>query len=404
MVIKMKVKIDKKIILSLAVIGALVITVAVFAAVYVFFLKDGNIPAFSEISDSGYDTEDFTSDTASSPNTGADMENENSGGTSLSSESCTDTETDIAPMTTETDTDIEADTPEAQPNDDGDIQSRLDSYCTEISKWADTNVPMYMYKPETTEEGEHIDPVSLKPFVGFYYMDIESKCSMAYNEDTVLYTASIIKAPYVMWVLREIEKAEEEGRAEGTEFDVNNIFVYTEDKYKSGSGIIQNAEYGTTYTYLDLLKLAVTKSDNVAFAEIRRIYGRSGFNEYSASIGVNSTAKNLYSASPADMALYLNEIYEYFKSGSKYAEFLKNAMLGTNHRIMIPKAVAPKETANKYGWDKAAYHDMAIVFDEKSPYLLVIMTELENGSIVDNDFIRMLTRKIDDVHEELFGG
>ena len=283
-------------------------------------------------------------------------------------------------------------------------QEELDEIAADIGAWAEANVPLYKTPEETDEEGNIQTPSEdFRPPVAFYYMDVESGKTMEYNSDRVFYTASIIKEPYVLWALREIEKAEAEGNAENTKYDLDNLFVYTEDKFRSGSGVIQSAEFGTAYSYYDLLKLTITDSDNVAFAERRRIYGMSGFNEFSESIGVKNPQKKLFSATAKEMGVYLAQTYDYFESGSQYSEALKSWMLNTNHRVMIPSAVKPLKAANKYGWDIGAYHDMAIVFDE-SPYLLVIMTELDNGSGADNRFIRELASKINSVHAELHSG
>lgn len=280
----------------------------------------------------------------------------------------------------------------------------LKSFYAALSFWIESESPIYQNEAETDADGNEIAPAeSFKPPVAFYYMDIESGNIMEYNSEYVFYTASIIKAPYVLWTLKEIEKAEAEGDVKGTKFDVDKVFIYTEDKFKEGSGIIQNSEFGSAYTYYDLLKLAIMHSDNVAFAELRNVFGRNGFNEFSESIGVKSPQKKLYSANAREMGAYLLEIYKYYESGGKYSEALKSWMLGTNHRIMIPSAVKPSKAANKYGWDFDAYHDMAIVFDEH-PYLLVIMTELENGTKADNTFIRDLASKINEIHISTYIG
>ncbi len=273
-----------------------------------------------------------------------------------------------------------------------------------IAEWLETSVPEYTREAETDENGVETAPAeAYTPLIGFYYEDIRSGLGFSYNSDCVFYTASIIKAPYVMWVMSEIEKAEAEGDVTDTIYDVNNIFIYTEDKFKTGSGVIQKSDFGTEFTYLDLLRLSITESDNVAFAELRNIFGRKGFNEFSKDIAVISPTKKLYSASAAEMGAYMKAISQYFEGESKYALMLKEWMLDTNHRIMIPWAVKPSQAANKYGWDKGAYHDGAIVFDSESPYVLVVMTELQNGSKEDNKFIRELISKINEAHKEAFG-
>ena len=52
---------------------------------------------------------------------------------------------------------------------------------------------------------------------------------------------------------------------------------------------------------------------------------------------------------------------------------LLDSMKKANYTVLIPQAAGDTETAHKYGWDAKAYHDMAIVMDER-PYVLCIMT------------------------------
>ena len=296
---------------------------------------------------------------------------------------------------------------------DTDLSVQKQAYCDEkekeIESYIKNNTPTYKREIEPEETGTdtsietaETEPVyeTYKPEVAFFYLDLESGATMDCNADRVLHSASLIKQPYILWALKTIEakgaKAEIE---EGSTFDVNRIFTYQKKNFREGSGIIQKSEYGTEYTYLDLLKLTITKSDNVAFYELRKSYGTKDFFAYCESLGVKSPQRSLYNLSAAECAIFLKETYEYFESGSKYAGLLREWMQSTNHRIMLPHALK-SPVANKYGWDVNAYHDMGVVFHEH-PYILVIMTGLENGSSADNAFIRNIAKRVEAVHEEI---
>lgn len=359
-----------------------VLTVAVIAvfSVGVFFWlsKENSSQVINKETDSIYNTE-----TSKSPE----------------SEPLADTDTQVDTYETTCDTTYDTEeTTSPQLSFDESSQLFLWEKQEEIIAWLSASVPTYMTTPETDENGVNLnDPVEYTPSVSFFYMDLTNGYTMEYNADSVFYTASLIKAPYVLWVLNEIEKREAEGSAKDTQYDVESIFVYTEDKFISGSGIIQKSEFGTEFSYLDLLRLTITDSDNIAFNELRDIYGRKGFNEFSESLGVTNPQKKLFYATAREMGAYLKETYNYFNGDSVYAQMLKSWMQATNHRIMIPSSVRPLKVASKYGWDVGAYNDMAIVFHE-NPYLLVLMTELEKGSRADNAFIRELVSKINDAH------
>ncbi len=367
---------------SIILITALtLIVIAAFSVgIYVFLSNDDTTPVINKETDDIYNT-----DTSIAPE----------------SESTPDSEanTDTEQITDNNDTE---ETTSGQLTFDEANQLLLAEKQEEIIGWLNTAIPTYKTEPETDENGIELnEPEEYTPNVSFFYMDLTNGYTMEYNADRVFYTASVIKEPYILWVLNEIEKKEADNVAKGTKYDVESLFVYTEDKFKSGSGIIQKEKFGTEFSYLDLLRLTITYSDNVAFAELRNIYGRSGFNEFSEKIGVKNPQKSLFSATAREMGAYLKETYSYFESNTKYADMLKNWMQSTNHRIMIPSAVQPLKAANKYGWDLGAYHDMAIVFHE-NPYLLVVMTELENGSKADNAFIRELVNKINSAHSGIY--
>jgi hypothetical protein len=76
-------------------------------------------------------------------------------------------------------------------------------------------------------------------------------------------------------------------------------------------------------------------------------------------------------------------------------------MLRSTHNVLIPYSVSPLPCAHKYGWDEASYHDMAIVYDEH-PYILVIMTDLDQGGSEVNGYIRDVVRMIHDIHRTFY--
>lgn len=305
-------------------------------------------------------------------------------------------------------------TPDTDPiPPDTDLQIKKQAVCDarakDIEDYIKNYTPTYKREitpeetgPDTSDETAETEPAYEEyiPEVSYYYLDLESGATMGYNSDKTLYSASLIKQPYILWALKTIEAEEEKAEfEEGSTFDVNRIFSYEEKNFREGSGIIQKSEYGTEYTYLELLKLTITKSDNIAFYELRKAYGMKGFYGYCESLGVKSPQRSLYNLSATECAIFLKETYAYFESGSKYANLLREWMQSTNHRIMLPHALK-SPVANKYGWDLGAYHDMGLVFHEH-PYILVIMTGLENGSSADNAFIRNLAKRVETVHEEI---
>ncbi len=279
----------------------------------------------------------------------------------------------------------------------------IEKYSLQIEDYVNSSRPLYNKMVDGLDEDGETEEISYYPEIAFSYYDIENGYELSYNGDRVFYSASIIKAPYILYILREIDekKSDESFDFDGSIYDMQRAFVYTEEKFVEGSGIIQKSEFGTVYTYEDLVRLSITKSDNIAFNQLRRIFGRDGFYDYMSSIGVESPRKKFYSLTADEATKCMLEIYGYFESGTENALMLSEWMQTGTHRVMIPTAVKPTPVASKYGWDLEAYHDMTIVFDDH-PFTLSILTELENGSSYDNKFIRNIAKMVYEMHKELY--
>ena len=290
---------------------------------------------------------------------------------------------------------------------------------------------------EATESGETDIPEKIiqemeKAALAYYYCDLSTGYTIAYNETEVMYSASLIKAPYICCILEEIAEFEENKRqysADGEKLydeDGNPLFegehpnlnedgsikyLPGEEKYdlsrewtydsasmfKEGSGEIQSMEDGTVMSYRELVEYTLLYSDNVAFAELRKVFGMDSFNQKVSELGIEGTAYGFMQLTAEDCGKFLTEIYHFFETGSEYALLMKDCMTRSKHTVMIVSALYGKTVAHKYGWDIGAYHDMAVVLEEH-PYVLVIMTDLENGGGEANAFIQKLTKLTDEIH------
>ena len=347
------------------------------------------------------------------------------------------------------------------------------------------------------EDGNPVDPPTQEiisedenyyyvyPKIALFYEDIEHGYSISYQPNETFFSASVIKAPYILWLLGEISREEDIARVnaealcaaqtesnspetesaasqtmpeaaeitsvpeqttspettaesieitsaseitsapettqipESTEppqeitypelvfdpekeiYDLSRIFVYTEDKFREGSGIIQKQEFGTEYTYRDLIELAIRKSDNIAFGELRNVFGYSGFYRYNTDLKINSVRQNFNQITAADMATYLRAMYTFIEEDENYGALLGEWLRGSAHTVLIPYAVYPTPTAHKYGWDIDAYHDAAIVYDEH-PYTLVILTDLDEGGTEIDAYIRRVVKLVHQLHTQFY--
>ena len=82
---------------------------------------------------------------------------------------------------------------------------------------------------------------------------------------------------------------------------------------------------------------------------------------------------------------------------------MKENMMKSKHKVMICAAFTEGTVPHKYGWDIDSYHDMAIIYDEH-PYLLVIMTDLHDGTDEDNAFVRDVVEMTKQIHADRHAG
>lgn len=236
--------------------------------------------------------------------------------------------------------------------------------------------------------------------VAMYYEDIESGRSYSFNSEEMFYGASLVKLPFALELLHDLENMDDDG--------LDDVFIYTEESWCYGSGYIVNSPPGTRYTYHELLKRMLRDSDNVAFNELAKKYGRSLVADFTEREGLVKLSDEDWSLNASDCAKILRCAYDYIEGDYKYSDMIKETMLSSGHRVMI--CSLDKPVAHKYGWDEYAYHDLGIVYGSDSdgkdrPYFLAILTDLDSGSDdpeVDL-YIRTLVRVVDKIHTLSYG-
>lgn len=304
---------------------------------------------------------------------------------------------------------------------------------------AETNRPERIKRteevdPETGETVVHEETLTAR--VSFYYRDIETGYTLSYESDNIMYAASLIKAPYIYTMLKTVADFEytklnfdadgnplydEEGQPlfEGVHPNLDDegriIYLAGEEKYDlsrtwtfnkeemtvEGSGVIQNMEDGIQMSYLELARYALQYSDNIAFAELRKMFGYTEYLRMARSMGVRGSSYGYMKLSADDCGIFLDAIYNFMEMDQVYGALMKDAMVASNYPVLIPAGVSPTVAAHKYGWDEDSYHDMAIVYDEH-PYILVIMTDLDAGSSKEILYVRDIVRSIHSIHKNFY--
>lgn len=292
-------------------------------------------------------------------------------------------------------------------------------------------------EPETvyitdSEKGERVKLAHIYPYISLAYYDIETGGSVSYRSDEVRYSASLIKALYIYALEMEIddfEKAKHDFDADGNplydddgnplfegehpNYDENGKIKYLsgEEKYdlsekwvfdpetmmEEGSGEIMSKEKGFTLTWGELIDYALLYSDNIAFAQLRARFGYSSFYKMTSSLGIVGTAEGFMNLSADDCIKFLTALEDYFEKETPRALHMKDCMTRSKHLEMISANYKEGESAHKYGWDIDSFHDMAVIFDEH-PYVVVIMTDYDDGGIGPTGFMRDVIDIIKEMH------
>ncbi len=274
------------------------------------------------------------------------------------------------------------------------------------------------------------------PHLEYAYYDFTTGKSVTYHSDEIIYSASVIKAPYVYAVIREIENFEKnkrdydtdgnplwdqdgnplfEGSHPNYDGEGNLIYLPGEEKYnldaiwiydpetmlEEGSGEIMNQPAGFRLTWRELIEYALLYSDNVAFAQIRQRFGYNSFYQLVGELGIEGTATGFMNLSADDCVKFLTVMHNYMASGSDYALWMKDCMTRSKHLVILARHYPEGTCAHKYGWDIDAYHDVAVIFDEH-PYALVVMSDLHDGGDAVNAYFGEIVDATKRIHAEQY--
>ncbi|MBQ3543953.1 MAG: serine hydrolase [Lachnospiraceae bacterium] len=199
--------------------------------------------------------------------------------------------------------------------------------------------------------------------------------ALTYNTNQTYFSACTIKIAYVLACCKVIDN----GYA-----DENTMLTYQERHYHQGSGKIRKSEYGTSYSIKDLINLSLSISDNVAYKMLLEHFGLQTYNSIVKSLGCNSLIINRMWGSRVNVNDYItlwNEVYNYFSSGAKMSEHLKNSCTNTPFNYGT-KTLTNIDYSHKSGdnfGESAVYNDAGIVWGDNH-YIYAVFTNSEGTS------------------------
>ena len=218
------------------------------------------------------------------------------------------------------------------------------------------------------------------------YEDLTYGYSFNYNENTVYYAASTIKALGALYIY---------SNAADGKINLDDTITYT-SKYKvSYSTGVSKHKLGSKIKIRDLVKYSIIYSDNSAHQMLISYIGKNKLKEFGKSLGAKNTLNggdNFGNTSSSDGLIYMKAVNAFIESNAELGKELKSYFVESmQNEISVNNLVV----AHKYGLYKKNYHNMGIVYDE-STYVISIMT-LE-GNKNKAGAIKDISQKVYDLH------
>jgi len=235
---------------------------------------------------------------------------------------------------------------------------------------------------------------SLQGKVGFYYKNLADGECFGINENEIYTSASIIKVPLFMTVM----KLAEEGKLRLTD-----KHIVTADEKVEGCGALLSFTGDVEIDIESLCKLMITISDNTATNKLIRIVGLEEIDRQFKEMGLEKTRlercffdmeadekgfKNVVST--AEIGMLFEKIARRSFVNERVSEEIEKVLLLQQIRHKVPGYIDKESPfiANKTGESDDITHDGAIIYAQK-PFVLVITSE-ETDVVETEQFIRQI--------------
>lgn len=216
---------------------------------------------------------------------------------------------------------------------------------------------------------EEINEYNLTGNVGVFVQDVKTGAWMGINEQLGFWPASLLKVPIMMAVLKKVERGEITLKDKVTliQEDLDSFYG---DLYKQGAG--------AQLTIGELLEKMIVISDNTAKNALKRQLSLEELDAVFKHVGISDpySETNNQTVSPRDFARLFKALYYSTFLSPSFSELALDLTTDTKQEDLISKGVPPEvQVAHKFGnLDTGLLHDCGIVYHQKNPYYLCVMT------------------------------
>jgi beta-lactamase class A len=137
-------------------------------------------------------------------------------------------------------------------------------------------------------------------------------------------------------------------------------------------------------TAQEALRLMIEDSDNSAWAALNGFLTHEALLGYAKNLGLNSYNPDTNLISPADLSVFLGQLYQHKLLNNDHTNLLLSYMKQANETQYIAAAIPNGiKLYHKAGYLADRAHDAAIVDNGKRPFTLIIFTKAKNGTVYD---------------------
>ena len=186
------------------------------------------------------------------------------------------------------------------------------------------------------------------------FVDINSNYTFSYNESKVYYAASTIKMLDAIYIY--------ENALEGN-IDLDTTKKYTKNFKVLYSAGLEKHKIGDMISLRDLVKYAITVSDNSAHQMLVDYIGFTNLKKYGNSLGAKNTligGDNFGQIDTNDSITYLTELYKFINDNSDLSKELKSYFIESDENFLKDEE-NEIEAATKYGEYGNTFHNNGII-------------------------------------------
>ncbi len=224
-----------------------------------------------------------------------------------------------------------------------------------------------------------------KDNVGFFIQDLNTGSWTGKNEKVGFQPASLLKIPIMMAILKKVDRGE---------LSLLDKVVIRQGDIDAGYPTIYEEKEGAEATIEQLLIAMITESDNTAKNVLARQLLSYELDDVFKHVGIPNPYikenKNK-TVSPRDYSRLFKALYYSTFLSPELSQFGLKLTTNTQVENLIPSGVPDNViVAHKFGvYDEILLHDCGIVYHNKNPYVICVMTKNMNSAISAN-----LIRKI----------